>query len=124
MRSKDLLSRALEAFEADDDPSVPSFDPFHLGAALLLTLTAVGALYWMLWTLLVYEGGLPSKILPAAQVALGLKTPADFGWQGPWNRGVFEGWAGNLGALAACLISVTALFRLYAEADRRSRVNR
>jgi hypothetical protein len=124
VRSRDLLNRVLEAFEAEDDPAEPKYDPFHLGAALLLALTAVGALYWMLWTLLVYEGGLFAKILPAAQVALRLKTAADFGWRGPWDRGVFEGWAGNLGALVACVLAVTALHRLYAEADRRARARK
>lgn len=115
------LKSLAEAFDAEDDPAMPAFDPVHLGGALILTLTAVGALYWLLWTLLVYEGGLFSKIIPALQVLLRLKTPADFGYRGPWDRGAFEGWAGNVAAMIAAASVVTALYRLYRDAAARVR---
>lgn len=117
----EYLRRALEAFDAEDDPAVPSYDPVHLGAALVLTLIAVGALYWLLWTLLVYEGGLFGKVAPAFQVLLGMKTPAQLGYRGPWDRGVFEGWAGNLGALVLCSVLVSAGYRIWHDAARRAR---
>jgi hypothetical protein len=118
------LRRAAGAFEAEDDPLEPRYDPAHLGAALVLALTAIGALYWILWTLLVFEGGLVSKLGPALQVLLRLKTAAEFGYRGPWDRGVFEGWAGNLGALLLAAIVISALHRLYWDAARRARERR
>lgn len=121
MKLQELLRRAAEAFDAEDSPDEPRYDPVHLGAALILSLTAIGALYWLLWTLLVYEGGLLAKLGPAVQVALRLKTAAAFGYRGPWDRGVFEGWAGNVGALALTSLTLAAVHRLYREADRRSR---
>ncbi|MDE2040448.1 MAG: hypothetical protein KGO96_07905 [Elusimicrobia bacterium] len=124
MRLSRTLRELWDAFDAEDDPGEPAYDPVHLGAALLLTLTAVGALYWLLWTLLVFEGGLFVKLGPGLQVLLGLKTTADFGWRGPWDHGVFEGWLGNLGALALCALLVWALHRLYRDADRRCRAKR
>ena len=124
MKAKPLLRDLFEAFDAEDDPGVPAYDPVHLGAALILTLATVGALYWLLWTLLVFEGGLFGKIVPGVQVLFGLKTSADFGYRGPWDRGVFEGWLGNLGALAVSAVIVKALHRLYRDADRRSRSKR
>lgn len=114
------LKKAAEALDADDDPSEPAYDPVHLGMTLILVLVAIGALYWLLWTLLVYEGGLFRKIGPGVQVLLRLKTPADFGYRGPWDRGLFEGWVGNLGALACCSLTMTALHRLYMKAARRA----
>jgi hypothetical protein len=124
MTLKRLLSRAAEAFEAEDDPREPAYDPVHLGATLVLTLTTVGALYWMLWALLVYGGGLFAKIGPALQVLFCMKTAADFGERGPWDRGVFEGWLGNLGALVVIAVVVGALHGLYRDADRRARAKR
>ena len=124
MKPRDLLRRAAEAFDAEDDPREPAYDPVHLGGVLVLTLVAVGVLYWTLWTLLVFEGGLFAKLGPALQVLLRLKTPADFGYRGPWDRGVFEGWLGNLGGLVAASLIVGALHGLYFAADRRSRGKR
>ena len=124
MRQKSLLAslkRAVQDFDAEDDPNEPAYDPVHLGLTLILVLVAVGALYWMLWTLLVYEGGLFGKILPGFEVLLRLKTAADFGYRGPWDRGLFEGWIGNLGGLVACALAVSALHRLYFKAARRAR---
>jgi hypothetical protein len=51
-----------ELFEAEGDPSEPHFDPVHLAVVLVATQVVIGALYWLLWTLFVYEGGLPSKV--------------------------------------------------------------
>jgi hypothetical protein len=115
------MKKIWEAFDAQDDPREPSYDPAHLGAALILTLLAVGALYWALWAVLVYEGGLAAKLGPATQVLLRQKTAADFGYRGPWDRGVFEGWLGNLGGLAVCVAAVTAAHRAYHAAAARAR---
>lgn len=112
------MKRLLDLFDADDDPNEPAYDPVHLGAMLILTLITVGALYWILWTLLVYEGGLFSKIVPVLQLLLRSKTPAELGYRGPWDRGVFEGWAGNLGALLIAVVVVVSLHKLYKDASR------
>jgi hypothetical protein len=42
--------------DEEDAPSEPRYDPVHLGAVLVVTMTVIGMLYWLLWTLLVYEG--------------------------------------------------------------------
>lgn len=113
------LDRAARWLDADDDPSAPSYDPVHLAGALIGTLTAVGAAYWLLWTLLVYEGGLFSKLGPALSVLLTSKTAADYGYRGsPYAMGVFEGWQGNLAALLVLIVVVTALHRAYVDAAR------
>jgi hypothetical protein len=118
MRLPAWPERFLELFSAQDDPEEPACDPVHLGAAVMITLVSIGALFWLLWTLLVYEGGLFSKILPALEMLFTSKTAADFGYRGEFDRGVFEGWAGNLGALALCAALLAALHRLYREKAR------
>ena len=116
------LKKVLELFEEEDDPAEPLYDPVHLGAAIVATLAAMGCLYWLLWTLLVYEGGLFLKLGAALQVLFTSKTLRDLGYEGsPYAMGAFEGWLGNLAALALCAVVVTALHRLYWEAARRKR---
>lgn len=115
------LLRWLEAFDADDDPREPVFDPVHLAMTLLGTLIVSGCLFWLLWTLLVFEGGLFAKLVPMAQVALRLKSPADFGYKGPWDRGLFEGLTGNLTAFVLLAVCVSSLYRLYASAAKKKR---
>ena len=100
-----------------DDPNEPVYDPVHFGAALLLILTALGALYWLLWTLVVYEGGLPAKISAALSVLFTSKTLADVGYQNaPYAMGVFTGWFGNLSALVLTAALIALLHRAFKDA--------
>ena len=79
-----------------------------------------GALFWLLWTLLVYEGGLPRKLGavltrwsdPAAETHM-LRDAGACG--GPGHGTVYEGLAANLAALVVFVLVVAALQRL----DRR-----
>ncbi len=116
----DLLDRVIGLFRDDDPPGEPVFDPLHLGTTLVVSLTGIGALYWLLWTLLVFEGGLQTKVLAGAQVLFTAKTLADFGYQGsPYAMGAFEGWLGNLIALALSAGLALALRRLYRDAAKK-----
>ncbi len=58
---KELWKRWVELFEAEDDPAEPHYDPVHLAVVLIAAQVVVGALYWLLWTLFVYEGGIARK---------------------------------------------------------------
>jgi len=119
MKLPSWAEKGLDLFSGEDDPSEPFYDPVHLGAAVLITIVAVGCLYWLLWTLLVYEGGLFGKIGPAFHVLFTSMTLRDFGYRGELDMGVFEGWLGNLSALALCVALAVALRRLYAGASGR-----
>lgn len=107
-------------FDDTEDPAEPVYDPVQLGGAVLVTFTAMGLLYWLLWTLLVFEGGFFAKIGPALSVLLTSKTVRDYGYEGPWNRGVFEGWFGNSCAFLLALAVLAAVVWLYRDAARRS----
>lgn len=110
---KRLSEKALALFD-EDDPQEPFYDPVHLGAAAVGTLAAVGALYWLFWTLLVYEGGLFLKLGLLLDLASGkLKGPFS-----PMND-PFEGWLANVVALGVLSLLLGALHRLYRHAARR-----
>ncbi|MBI3551497.1 MAG: hypothetical protein HY077_03195 [Elusimicrobia bacterium] len=105
---KKLLARLEKAADwlDSDDPEEPAYDPVHFGTVLVVTLIAVGALYWLLWTLLVYEGGLPAKLSALAQLASGGNPGPD----------AFEGWLGNTAALILAAAAVAALHAIYRKA--------
>ncbi len=83
-------------FSDAEAPGEPVYDPMHIAALVVTVLFVIGVLFWLLWTLLVFEGGLFRKIIPALQVLFGKKTLKDFGWVGyPYELGIFEGFIAN-----------------------------
>jgi hypothetical protein len=107
----------LADFLSDDEsPDEPHYDPVHLGATVVVTIFAIAALFWLLWCLLVFGGGIEAKIIPVLQVAARAKTLADFGYVGyPYEMGVFEGWPTNLIALLILLALIAAVWSLIKE---------
>ena len=103
----------------EDDPKEPGYDPVHLGASVVITLAALGCLYWLLWTLLVYEGGLILKLAALARLLFTSATLKDLGYEGSYAQGDFEGWFGNVAALAFAVVLATGLRRLYLHAQSR-----
>lgn len=97
---KEFWRELLEFFSDEENPEEPVYDPAHLAALIVIAVFSMGALFWLLWTLLVFGGGIFKKIIPAFQVLFTSKTLQDFGWVGyPYELGVFEGFIGNLAAL-------------------------
>ncbi len=126
MTAASLWRRWNALFDEKEDDAEPRYDPVHLATVLIACQVVVGALFWLLWTLLVYEGGLPRKIGalltrwhdPAARTYM-LCDAGAFG--GPGHDTVFEGWAANVAALALCAAVVAALHRLDRRHAARSR---
>jgi hypothetical protein len=99
------LWKGWAALFEDEAASVPHYDPVHLATVVVACLVAIGALFWLLWTLFVYEGGLFVKL--AALVA---HDPND-------HRVTFEGWQANV----AAFVLVSLIVHLLRKADRRGR---
>lgn len=117
-----LRDQARELGSDAEDPNEPFYDPVHLGAVTLGCMVAVGGLYWLLWTLLVYEGGIFVKLRAAAALLFTSRTLQDLGYvSAPYAMGPFAGWLGNLAALLLSLLLVAALSRAYRAAARRAR---
>ncbi|MBI5200846.1 MAG: hypothetical protein HY925_04585 [Elusimicrobia bacterium] len=105
---------------AEDDPKEPGYDPVHLGATVVITLAALGCVYWLLWTLLVFEGGIFLKARALLKLAGGASLK-DLGWEGSYAQGELEGWFGNVAALAFSVVIAGSLRRLYLHAKSRHR---
>jgi uncharacterized membrane protein YedE/YeeE len=104
-------NRLTGLFEDDAPSDEAVYDPAHVAGVVVGCLTGLGVLYWLLWSLLVCEGGLFTKIGPFLQVVFTSKTLADFGYEGyPYELGVFEGWIVNAGALIFTIAAVAALW--------------
>jgi len=116
---------ALLAFFSDEeDPEEPFYDPVQLGGVCIVCLVVIGALYWLLWALLVFEGGIFPKARAGLEVLLSSKTLKDFGYeQAPYAMGAFEGWVGNVTALGLCVLTLWALLHLYRTAQKGVRPN-
>lgn len=96
------LRSVLALFDDTEDPAEPRYDPTHLATVLVSCMVVAGVLFWLLWTLLVYEGGLPSKL---SALASGANRPD-----------ALEGLGANLVALALTSLVVALLYR----AERRA----
>ena len=53
---KRLWDSWLDLF-AEEGLDEPRYDPVHLAVVLVACQAAVGVLFWLLWTAMVYEGG-------------------------------------------------------------------
>jgi hypothetical protein len=103
---KRAWDRLVDLVEGEDAPGSVVYDPVHVAGVVVGCLCALGVLFWLLWALLVCEGGIFTKVGPALQVLFTSKTLKDFGYEGaPYALGVFEGWIVN----AAALILTAAL---------------
>lgn len=90
----------VDVVEGEDSPRELIYDPVHVAGVVVGCLFVFGGLFWMLWSLLVFEGGLFTKLVPALQVLFTGQTLRDLGYEGyPHRMGIFEGWTVNLAAL-------------------------
>lgn len=118
------LKQHVSGLLADDQPEDEIYDPVQVAVVLVSCMVGLGALYWMLWAVLVCEGGLVAKIGPALQVLFTGRTLMDFGYQGhPYQLGLFEGWIVNVGGLAACLLTLVAAWFFYGRISRQFPLN-
>lgn len=110
-----------ELFEEEDPPGEVRYDVMHLAGVLVICLTALGALFWLLWALLVCEGGIFTKIGPFLQVVFTERTLRDFGYEGtPYKLGVFEGWIVNVAGLAFCTAALAVLWWVFHSKEKSS----
>lgn len=111
---KKIWNDILNFFSDTENPEEPIYDPVHLGGMIVVVIFACGLIFWLFWTLLVFEGGLFSKIIPALKVLFTKKTLQDYGWIGyPYEMGIFSGFIANTIALIltiALLISIWWIF--------------
>lgn len=111
---KKYLNAFLDIFSDGEDPQEPHYDPAHIGAMIVLVLLGISVLFWLLWALLVFGGGIQSKIVPFIEILITRKTAADFGYIGyPYAMGVFQGWTTNVAALGFLTLLLCILYYVF-----------
>ncbi len=101
----------MDLFNGEDSPDEPLYDPVHIAGVVVVSIAALGILFWLLWALFVCEGGIFVKIMPFLKVVFTSKTLQDFGYEGyPYELGIFEGWIVNLAALVLTLAAIVSLW--------------
>lgn len=111
---KKIRDELLAFFSDEENPDETIYDPVHFGAMIVLVIFFSGVLFWLLWTLLVFGGGIFPKILPALQVLFTKKTLEDFGWVGyPFELGIFEGFVANIIALILTFALIAGIWWLF-----------
>ena len=110
-------------FFGDDaiKPDEPAYDPVHVAAMIVLVLVGMAVLFWLLWALMVCEGGVFIKIIPFIQVVFTKKTLQDFGYEGyPYELGIFEGWIVNLSALIILIGLIIGIHTIFKKLEKSS----
>jgi hypothetical protein len=111
---KKFIADIIDFFSDKENPEEPCYDPVHVAGMIVVVLFAITILFWLLWSLLVFGGGIQEKVVPFILVLVTAKTARDFGYQGyPYEMGVFDGWVTNLTALVIAVVLVIALWHLY-----------
>lgn len=118
---KKFWKEFLDFFSDVEDPNEPGYDPAHFGAMIVIVLFVMTVLFWLLWSLLVFGGGIQGKVLPFLQVVFTKKTFSDFGYVSyPYEMGVFEGWITNVVALVFLIGVIVAIWYVF-EVKRREK---
>ena len=111
---KRLVNDLLIFFSDEEDPSEPHYDAVHLGGMVVVVLFAATLLFWLLWSLLVFGGGIQAKIVPFFQILLTKKTAGDFGYIGyPYELGIFDGWPTNVVALSFLILILYGIWHIF-----------
>lgn len=125
MSIKKIVSWLRGVFSDAERPGEAKYDPVHVGAMIVLVIFGASALFWLLWALLVFGGGLQAKILPFIQIVFTSRIAADFGYEGyPYAMGVFEGWPTNLAALVILAAVILAGWHVFNRRTDENRIQR
>jgi cbb3-type cytochrome oxidase subunit 3 len=113
MNVKNFFNDILEIF--DDKPTdEPVYDAVHFGSMIVLVIFSISIVFWLLWSLLVFGGGIQSKVQPCLEMIFTAKTAADFGYVGyPYEMGAFEGWPTNVAAFIFTVLIISGIWHLF-----------
>ena len=113
MSLKEKLQKFIKSFP-EEKPDEPVYDPVHIGVMIVLVISAAAILFWLLWSILVFKGGIFPKIRAVWQIIFQGKKLSDFGYVGtPYEMGVFEGWTTNLVAVILLLFLIFGIWWLF-----------
>jgi len=109
---KNLQEKLKNIFTEKEDE--PQYDPQMFGAMVVGVIFTAGLLFWILWTALVYQGGIFGKISVLWLVLSGQKKWSELVPAGlPVSVSVFSGWLANLVATIVIFAIVAFLYYFY-----------
>lgn len=88
------------------------YNPVNIGIMIVLVIFCISVLFWLFWALMVYKGGLFEKIIPFISVVFTKKQLPDYGFEGWYEQGMFEGWIVNLTALVLVVMCLRSAVRI------------
>jgi hypothetical protein len=111
---KKIFSLILDLFSDEEVQGEAGYDPVHVGIMIVSVLFGISILFWLLWSLMVFRGGIQAKALPFLQMVFTSKTAADFGYVGyPFEMGIFEGWITNAAALFFLMLLLVGIWYVF-----------
>ncbi len=119
---KKILGKIEEFADDKVNPEEPGYDPVHIGIMIVSVLAGLTVLFWLLWALLVFGGGIQSKLVPLVKLIFTGKTAADLGYVGyPYEMGPFEGWPTNIGALVLTIGLIVLIWHIFKRSEKKGR---
>ncbi|RLD17276.1 MAG: hypothetical protein DRI36_04195 [Caldiserica bacterium] len=113
---KEIWKIVVDIFEEEEEVE---YDPVHIGGMIILTIFFMAIIYWDLWALIVYKGGIFKKIIPFFSIIFTSKTLKDYGYSFFWDAGVFDGWLTNLIALIFLLFFIFIIIKIFKKTEGR-----
>ncbi|MFC1501265.1 hypothetical protein ACFL58_02305 [Elusimicrobiota bacterium] len=118
---KKILQDFIDFFSDKEDVNEPHYDPLHIGAMIIIVLFAITLLFWLLWSILVFGGGIQAKILPFLTVLFTSKNVSDFGYIGyPYEMGIFEGWVTNTVAFSFLVLLIFLIWYIFNQKQKNT----
>ncbi|MFH1784076.1 MAG: hypothetical protein ABH868_04190 [bacterium] len=83
-----------------------SYDPANVAAMIVIIIFTFAVLFWLLWSLLVFKGGILTKMIMLFHIVIGKQASSAFGVS------AWDGWIINTGALLIAAFFTTAVVRI------------
>ena len=107
-----ILKLLEDLFGEDENKKADStavIDEFYFAATVIIDIVILAVLFWLLWSILVYGGGIFPKIKALFEIIFYKKSFKDFGWNFyPYDIGVFTGFVTNIiGIVLLCFFIIS-----------------
>ncbi len=99
---------------SDDNNEELGYDPANIGAMIVLVLFSLAILFWLFWSLLVFKGGILTKLWMLIQVIIREKSFTAI------DPELWDGWVINVGALGFLLLIVIGILFIFRNRERKN----
>lgn len=93
--------------ENKPDDKSSGYDPANVAAMIVIVIFGLAVLFWLVWSLLVFKGGILTKLLMLIQIIIGKESFSGV------NMQLWDGWVINTVALGILLVFTGGIFFLF-----------